>query len=85
MGFWGNLSKQLAQGALQRRGIYVKPRSPEKQQPKTETGRTNVPGQNTQQNDSPDHDEHHDESRRNQFDPETAEALKPKQKPAGGN
>ena len=30
-------------------------------------GKTNVPGQNPKQNDAPDHDEHHDESRVNQY------------------
>ncbi|MBA4148868.1 MAG: hypothetical protein H0X66_12200 [Verrucomicrobia bacterium] len=61
----------------------MKQRAPAKQQPKPGKGRTNVPGQNPQQNDSPDHDEHHDESRSNQFDPQTAEALKQPKKPSG--
>ena len=31
-------------------------------------GKTDVPGQNPKQNDAPDHDEHHDESRQNPLD-----------------
>jgi hypothetical protein len=37
--------------------------------------RTRVEGQNPKANDSPDHDEHHDESRRNMYDPEVGKAL----------
>jgi hypothetical protein len=31
-------------------------------------GKTNVPGQNPKQDDAPDHDEHHDDSRQNPLD-----------------
>ncbi|MDX1951790.1 MAG: hypothetical protein SFY81_06375 [Verrucomicrobiota bacterium] len=31
-------------------------------------GKTNLPGQNPRQNDSPDHDEHNDQNRINQYD-----------------
>lgn len=42
--------------------------------------RTEVEGQNPQANDAPDHDEHHDESRQNPFEPEVSEEKKGRQK-----
>ncbi len=44
-------------------------------QPDPARGRTQVKGQNPKADDSPDHDEHHDENRRNLYDPEVGEAL----------
>jgi|tagenome__1003787_1003787.scaffolds.fasta_scaffold11511804_1 hypothetical protein len=38
-------------------------------------GATRIVGADTNAKDAPEHDEHHDESRRNMFDPEVAEAL----------
>ena len=52
----------------------MKPRRAE--QTTRKTGKTNIAGQNPRANDSPEGDEHHDESRRNEFDPEVADALK---------
>ncbi len=38
--------------------------------------RTQVAGQNPKANNSPEHDEPHDESRRNLYDPEVAASLR---------
>ncbi|MFN7141551.1 MAG: hypothetical protein ACK4UN_19660, partial [Limisphaerales bacterium] len=67
------------------KGVFVKERAPQKDQKQQDRGRTSVPGQNPKQDDSVHKDEYHDETRKNQFDPEVAEALKPdkKQKPEG--
>lgn len=40
------------------------------------SGRTAVPGQNPKADDSPEHDEYHDENRRNLYDPEVARGLR---------
>jgi hypothetical protein len=54
----------------------MKPRVSNENKNQDSKHRTNVPGQNPKQDDSATRDVHHDESRRNKFDPEVAEGLK---------
>lgn len=58
----------------------MKPRTEEKKKPTS--SRTNVPGQNPQQNDSPDKDVHHDENREDKID---KQAEQTRRTPRGEN